>query len=211
MLADAYFVDNESSKAIAHYERVIGLIPDDLNALNNLAWLYQEREDPRAIRLADRAAQLAPDNAAILDTAGWSHFRLGNRQRGMELLRKAASLAPDDPDIQYHLAAGLINTGQADEGKRLLAKIVESGGEFASRGDAERLLGRMWWPASPASIPYDVQGPAGAGTAAHVPGHGWKPWVAGVVNALLVVLLLRRVSSPWPASGIRPRPTATDF
>lgn len=143
VLADAYFADGEPNKAIAHYERLIGLIPDDLNALNNLAWLYQEREDPRAIRLADRASQLAPDNAAILDTAGWSHFRLGNRQRGMELLRRAASLAPDDPDIQYHLAAGLIGTGQADEGKRLLAKIVESGSEFASRSDAERLLGRM--------------------------------------------------------------------
>lgn len=141
--AEAYLAEKQYDRARGHYEKVIDLVPDDLTTLNNLAWLYQEQGDPRALRLADRAAHLAPDNAAVLDTAGWAHLQLGNRQRGMELVRRAVLLAPDNLDIQYHLAAGLMETGQVTEGREVLARIVESGEDFPSREAAERLLRRM--------------------------------------------------------------------
>jgi len=142
-LGDAYLADNLTAEAEAAYEQVLAQAPDDLATINNLAWLYQERGDKRAVQLGGRAARLAPGSAPILDTAGWAELRLGDRQQGLKLIRRAAELAPADPDIQYHLAVALVETGQPGEGKRILAALVESGDDFASRAAAEQLLRTM--------------------------------------------------------------------
>ena len=142
-LGDAHLADNRPDEAVAAYEKVLALAPDDLATLNNLAWLYQERSDRRAIELGSRAARLAPESAPILDTAGWAELKLGDRQRGLKLLRRAAELEPADRDIQYHLAVALVQTGQPAEGKRILAALVESTDDFASRTAAEQMLRTM--------------------------------------------------------------------
>ncbi len=139
-LGDAYLGDNESAKAEASYETVLKLVPDDLQTLNNLAWLAQERGDPRALKLGDRAVQLAPDSAPVLDTAGWAHVQLGDAQRGLSLIRRAADREPADADIQYHLAQALVKTGQSAEGKRVLTALLSHDKAFASRAAAEQLL-----------------------------------------------------------------------
>lgn len=142
-LGDALLADDKVAEAEAAYEKVLALAPDDLATINNLAWLYQERGDRRAVQLGDRAARLAPESAPILDTAGWAQLRLGDRQRGLTLIRRAASLEPTDRDIQYHLAVALVETGQPAEGKRILAALVESTDAFASRAAAEQMLRKM--------------------------------------------------------------------
>jgi cellulose synthase operon protein C len=142
-LGDAYLADNKAAEAEAAYEKVLALAPDDLATINNLAWLYQERGDKRALQLGDRAARLAPESAPILDTAGWAQLRLGDRQRGLALIRRAADLEPADRDIQYHLAVALVENGQPAEGKRILAALVQSTDAFASRAAAEQMLRTM--------------------------------------------------------------------
>lgn len=92
--------------------------PLDLDALNNLAWLYQSRGDQRAVALSQRARQLGPGNPSVLDTAGWIQLRLGDPRLGLSLLQQAARLAPANPDIQYHLAAALVESGQVGAGKK---------------------------------------------------------------------------------------------
>ncbi|MEO7386032.1 MAG: tetratricopeptide repeat protein, partial [Gammaproteobacteria bacterium] len=142
-LGDAYLADNQATQAEAAYERVLVLAPDDLATLNNLAWLYQERGDKRAVPLGDRAAALAPGSAPILDTAGWVQLHLGDQQRGLTLIRRAAELEPADRDIQYHLAVALAQTGQPAEGRRILSALLKSPEAFASRSAAEQMLGTM--------------------------------------------------------------------
>ena len=122
---------------------MLALAPSDLATLNNLAWLYQERGDQRAVQLGDRAARLAPDSAPVIDTAGWTQLRLGDKQRGLTLIRRAADLEPTDRDIQYHLAIALVETGQPAEGRRVLTTLLQSTETFASRTAAEQLLRTM--------------------------------------------------------------------
>ncbi|MEZ5566618.1 MAG: PEP-CTERM system TPR-repeat protein PrsT [Gammaproteobacteria bacterium] len=142
-LGDAYLGDNKTAEAEASYEKVLKLIPDDLQTLNNLAWLAQERGDKRALKLGDRAVKLAPDSAPVLDTAGWAHLQLGDPQQGMSLIRRAADREPTDPDIQYHLAVALLKTGQPAEGKRVLTALLNKSQAFASRAAAEQMLSAM--------------------------------------------------------------------
>jgi putative PEP-CTERM system TPR-repeat lipoprotein len=137
---DLFFAAGLKERAQRSYENILEFEPRDLAALNNLAWIYQENGDSRALQLADRALKVAPDNPAVLDTAGWAHLRLGDKQRGAELIEQAAAKAPDDPDIQYHRAVALIEGGKRDEGRAVLEQILGSDRPFPSRDEAAARL-----------------------------------------------------------------------
>jgi tetratricopeptide (TPR) repeat protein len=95
--------NNSSSEAIDWYEKTIVLAPKQVAALNNLAWLYFEGEDPRALATAKNAYENAPSNAAVLDTYGWILFHSGNTQKAQEILKLAVTAAPNNSDISSHL------------------------------------------------------------------------------------------------------------
>lgn len=97
--------DNE--QALSWYEKSIQLNPNMPAALNNLAWMYYERKDPRALEYAKKAYDLAPNTAPIADTYGWILVEKGDLVRGIELLNKAAKLDPDNKEIQEHLKDAL--------------------------------------------------------------------------------------------------------
>lgn len=95
--------NGNSDDALAWYEKSVELAPKMPAALNNLAWMYYEKKDTRALDFAKRAYDLAPDNAAILDTYGWILVEDGQVAAGIERLEKAAALASDNKEIQDHL------------------------------------------------------------------------------------------------------------
>ena len=138
----AVFLDQagQSDQAIQEYERYLAAGDRDPVMLNNLAWRYFEKGDPRAEALARDAQRLAPTNGAIADTLGWILVRKGAHDEGIRLLREAASLAPDEPEIQLHLAEALVTTGKAGEARQLLGKLLEGKREFAARDRAQELL-----------------------------------------------------------------------
>lgn len=125
--------------ARSDFEQALRLDPGHAPSLNNLAWLYNEARDPRAVALADRALRAAPDDPRILDTVGWVWLGAGRTRAAIEVLDKALGLAPGTPDIQYHLAAALRQDGQAGRARQLLVEALR-GGDFASRAQAERAL-----------------------------------------------------------------------
>ena len=63
--------EGEQDKAKANYEKLLDSMPKNTIVLNNLAWLYHESGDQRAVPMAQKAYELSPDNAAIVDTYGW--------------------------------------------------------------------------------------------------------------------------------------------
>jgi len=94
---------NDPEQAITWYEKSVELNPEMPAALNNLAWMYYERKDPRALEYAKKAYDLAPNVAAIADTYGWILVEKGELKKGIELLTKAAALEPENQEILYHL------------------------------------------------------------------------------------------------------------
>lgn len=95
--------NKKADQAITWYEKAIEISPNATIALNNLAWLYYEKKDPRAEPLAKRAAQLAPGSAEILDTLGWILVENGQIKNGIEVLERAVSISPDNNEIKNHL------------------------------------------------------------------------------------------------------------
>jgi len=98
-------------KAAGHYEHLHKAHPSNAVVVNNLAWLYSELKDKRALQLAQEACKLSPNNPETLDTLGWILVNAGEAGRGLELLKKAHALAPDSPTIHWHFAVALAKSG----------------------------------------------------------------------------------------------------
>lgn len=101
--ADWLMTNNREIVAANHYEQVITRQPGNVAALNNLAWLMREDNPDRALELAGRARELAPDSPAVLDTYGWILHLSGNHSAARDAIERALSLAPDNAEIEAHL------------------------------------------------------------------------------------------------------------
>ena len=139
-LATAYQMDGEFDKAIGYYEQVVRAQPDNAVALNNLAWMYGEKGDRRALDIARRAWKLNSASPGIMDTLGWIMLNQGasgeQRQQALRLLKTAAEKLPDVADVQYHYAMALIKNGDRAEGRKRLQKLVDSSMQFEGRAQA---------------------------------------------------------------------------
>ncbi|WP_160484729.1 tetratricopeptide repeat protein [Aurantiacibacter rhizosphaerae] len=104
--ADADMRAQRWPAAIAAYEQLRRWTGDsNAMVLNNIAYAKSRTgQTAQALSHARAALKLAPDNASVIDTAGWLMVQSGqDRARGLQLLEKAARLAPDNADIAEHL------------------------------------------------------------------------------------------------------------
>jgi putative PEP-CTERM system TPR-repeat lipoprotein len=138
-LAQAYQQQGDARRAIAQYE---ALTSDGIASpvvLNNLAWLYSEAGDARALPVARQAAALAPNSPAVIDTLGWILVNQGQYAEAVTVLRSAAG-ASKDAEIGYHYGVALAKSGAVDDSRRVIEEALRQTGPFPSRADAERLL-----------------------------------------------------------------------
>ncbi len=141
-LADIYLKENHHNNAIKEYKIILKNEPENISALNNLAWLYSQQDKPEALNLAARAYRLTQTNPYVLDTYGWILVQQGEVDKGLRLLEQAKELLPDSLEVRYHYAAALIKSGRADEGRYILEELIKQGKPFMGRDDAEQLLGK---------------------------------------------------------------------
>lgn len=141
VLAQAYEADGTPHEAIAEYEHVVEVAPENSIAVNNLAWLYFTQGDPRAEKTARAALALAPEDGFVLDTLGWILVNDNNKaEEGVELLESAVRASGHVTEIRYHLAVGLERVGRTAEARQILTEIVNSEEQFLNRQEAEELL-----------------------------------------------------------------------
>ena len=141
--AGIYLAGKQNKAAIEQYQAVLQQNSKNIPALNNLAWLYQQEKDPRALEYAEKANQLAPDNPAVLDTLGWMLVEQGNTTRGLPLLQKAASAAPEAASIRYHLVLGLVKSGDKAKARKELEQLLATGKTFPQIEEAKTLLKQL--------------------------------------------------------------------
>lgn len=139
-LADSLRARKEYQAAAGHYELALQKAVNNVSILNNLALTYGEMKDPRAIRTAEKAYQLAPDHPAVQDTLGWILVAQGQLPRALELLKRASTKAPKAGSIRYHFAVALSRSGKKVEAKKELAAAVASGQNFPELPEAKALL-----------------------------------------------------------------------
>jgi putative PEP-CTERM system TPR-repeat lipoprotein len=143
-LAEGWMRAGKLDQASAAYERHIKQHGEQAPALNNLALLLLKRGDlPAALRHAERAHALAPDNPITNDTLGWILTQKSETDRALRYLRDARLRAPGNPEIQYHLATALQRTGKTSEAIRELQQALKSGVAFEGIDEARGLLRQL--------------------------------------------------------------------
>lgn len=140
VLAQAYMQADRIPDAEREYKAVLKLNPANPLVLNNLAWLYFQQSDKRALKYAQRAYALAPTRYEVTDTLGWIMLHQGDKNKALELIRSALNRAPHVPQIRYHLAVALHRNGDDVEAKKTLQRLLRSVPRFADRPAALTLL-----------------------------------------------------------------------
>ena len=138
-IALLYRTENNNKSAISHYEKIIALDPDNVLALNNLAWSYSSVGNPAALATAKKAYDLAPTSAVVADTYGYILFQQGEVEKAVIILQAAAKKAPLAKDIQYHLAKVYSETGKQQQAKDILIIILQDEKPFSEQENAKEL------------------------------------------------------------------------
>lgn len=114
----------QSGAAIGYYDKVLQEDPDNVLALNNLAYILADTgTDPdRALALAQKVKELAPENTAIDDTIGWAYYNKGLYQAALNYLGKAAN---GTPQTKCHLAMDYIRLGNRQQAATLLQAALK--------------------------------------------------------------------------------------
>jgi len=103
--ADKALRNRQWSAAERSYQAIVSRMgATNALVLNNLAFVQQKQGKlDVALKNALQAVQLEPDNASVLDTAGWLLVQKGAKERGVAMLTKAAKIAPGNKTVKRHL------------------------------------------------------------------------------------------------------------
>ncbi len=108
---------------------VLQLQPENANALNALGYTLADRNErlEEARSYIQKAAELLPDEPAILDSLGWVHYRLGDYPAAVKWLSKAFELLPD-AEIAAHLGEVLWVSGETEKARSIWQKAQQLDG-----------------------------------------------------------------------------------
>ena len=98
---------------------VIRVRPDNAQAYNALGYTLADRNErlDEAKSLIEKANALSPDDASILDSLGWVHYRLGNNGDALQNLERAYKLR-NDAEIAVHLGEVLWVSGRPADAEK---------------------------------------------------------------------------------------------
>jgi tetratricopeptide (TPR) repeat protein len=101
--------------------------PNNASALNALGYTLADRTErlDEALELIRRAFAIRPDDAAIIDSMGWVHYRLGDNTAALNYLRDAYARS-QDPEIAAHLGEVLWVTGQQARARAIFDEAVRA-------------------------------------------------------------------------------------
>jgi Tetratricopeptide repeat/WD domain, G-beta repeat len=125
-------------------ERVLESAPDQPDVCMELAWIHvagekKFRDAAKALPLARRAVELAPDEPLYLNTLGVVYYRLGRWDEAIETLQASARANRDGPTAYdlFFLAMTYRQTGQLEKARECY----------------DRAMG--WWRARPGLAPHE--------------------------------------------------------
>ena len=97
--------------------------PDDSSALNALGYSYADRNVSltESMRLIQKAISISPNDPYILDSLGWVHFRLGNKEQAIQYLKQSFEQLPE-AEVAAHLGEVFWSTGAIEEAEKIWRK-----------------------------------------------------------------------------------------
>jgi tetratricopeptide (TPR) repeat protein len=101
--------------------------PKNAHALNALGYTLADHTNRQeeALSLIRRALEVRPNDAYILDSMGWVHYRMGNLDEAVRYLKKALEIR-DDPEISAHLGEVLWVKGDREGAETVWRRALKT-------------------------------------------------------------------------------------
>jgi tetratricopeptide (TPR) repeat protein len=105
---------------------ILEISPDNAEALNALGYTLAARTKrlSEALRYISRAMELKPNNAFILDSMGWVHYRLRDYDKAEKYLLEAMQIRKD-PEIAAHLGEVLWAKGDKAAARKVWQRSLK--------------------------------------------------------------------------------------
>jgi Tfp pilus assembly protein PilF len=117
---------NRRPLAVEQFRKALDVDESNLAALNNLAFLlaYEPAQLDEALKYAQRAKELAPQDSYVRDTLGWVYFRKGLYSMAAKELEGALASGVR-PSVKFHLGVTYLKMGNA-KGQELISAALQS-------------------------------------------------------------------------------------
>lgn len=126
-------------------EEVVTLAPDDPVALNNLAYSLSASAETldRALVLAQRANDRAPNTPTILDTLGWVYLKRNQSDDAVRVYQNLVSIDPSRATWRYHLGMALYQKGAMQAARVELERALTQAPGEQEAAEIRELLSRI--------------------------------------------------------------------
>jgi tetratricopeptide (TPR) repeat protein len=116
-----------TTQAITQYRQILTIDQNNVFALNNLAYLLANSNQPdEALAFAQRAKELRPSVPQVEDTLGWVLVQKRIYNEAVRHLQSAANEQPNDPVIRYHLGIAYWRSGDRTRGAQMLSAALKA-------------------------------------------------------------------------------------
>lgn len=139
-LGDQAMAAGKYAVAEAAYRQVVEKLPDSVLGLNNLAYALATQKKPGGVQLAEKASQLAPRSAAVMDTLATALAAEQQWPRAIEVQKKAVEAAPDAPDYRLGLARLLLQSGDKVGARAELSGLSSLGTKYPRQAEVTAMI-----------------------------------------------------------------------
>ena len=139
-IGNAAMLKGRNVDAEQAYRKVLAVDAKNMFALNNLAWLLLQSGKPEAVKFAASAVELAPENAAILDTYAATLAAANRLPEAVDAGRRAVKAVGSTPLYKVNLASLYLKAGNKADARAVLATIKSGSDAGVPQAEIDRLL-----------------------------------------------------------------------
>ena len=141
-LGEACQREGQFPKAADAFEQVLRINPKLVPATVALAQIYAGPlpKKERALELAKKARELAPNDPKVTGMVGTLAYQSGNFPWSYSLLQEAARRLPDEATVQHDYASAAYSLGKLKEAREAMKRALEISADGSNAEDAKVFL-----------------------------------------------------------------------
>jgi putative PEP-CTERM system TPR-repeat lipoprotein len=140
LLSVADIARGDLRTAESRLRRVVAAYPNNVLALNNLAWVLVTSGRGGALPYAQRAVDLEPDRPELMDTLALALEADKQLGPALDMQKRAVEFAPDNHGLRLGLARLALASGDRSLARDELKRLQALGSTFPQQAAVEKLL-----------------------------------------------------------------------
>ncbi|HZS57105.1 MAG TPA: tetratricopeptide repeat protein [Bryobacteraceae bacterium] len=135
----------KKKEALAAYNRVIGIDPENPLAMNNLAFISAEEgvNLDQAMTFAEKAKQRFPNSPDVSDTLGYVYYQKHLNAQALQIFKDLVAAHQDNPTFRLHLAMALEKSGDKGAARDQARKALQFATQPEQQNEIKSFLGQI--------------------------------------------------------------------